>query len=161
MNIRPETKADIQAIFDLTKVAFAPVEYSDGSEVQIIDDLRKAGDLMLSLVMDDDGVVGHVAFSPVILNCPGRWAGLGPIAVEPNRQRQGIGTALVADGIAQLAAMDFDGCVLVGNPAVYGPMGFSSGGLTYHDLPSELVMGRSITGLVPTGFITYAPAFDV
>ncbi len=161
MKIRPETDADIQAIFDLTKVAFAPMSFADENDPFLPQGLRDAGDLLLSLVMEDAGqIIGHVAFSPVSLECPGKWVGLGPISVMPGRQRQGLGTKLANHGLAQLADQGFDGCVLIGNRDVYGPMGFTSGDLAYRDLPTELVMGRSFTGLVPSGRIVFAPALE-
>ena len=67
--------------------------------------LRAAGALTLSLVAVDgaDGLVGHVAFSPVtIAGRAGRWYGLGPISVRPSRQRSGIGARLMDEGLARL-----------------------------------------------------------
>jgi len=159
--IRAETIDDHQAIYDLTEAAFAPMSFSDGTEAAIIGKLRDADDLILSLVADDQGVIGHAAFSPVTVDAVGRWAGLGPIAVDFLRQKQGIGTQLVDQGIRQLEDLDFDGVVLIGNPKVYGPMGFvSDGRLHYRDLPAEIVQWYSITGHKPSGRIIFAPALE-
>ncbi len=160
MIIRPETETDIQAIFDLTKDAFAPMGFSDGTEPGIIDALRADGDLLLSLVGDDDGIIAHVAFSPVDLTCAGRWIGLGPISVVPGRQRRGIGTMLAREGLAQLECQGFDECVLIGNPKVYGPMGFVSGGLSYRDLPEEIVQWHAFGAAKPSGKIIFAAALE-
>jgi putative acetyltransferase len=161
MIIRPENGNDVQAIFDLTKAAFAPMGFSDGTEPGIIDALRADGDLLLSLVGVDDDIIAHVAFSPMALDCAGRWAGLGPISVAPGRQKQGIGTLLVREGLAQLKHLGFDGCVLIGNPKVYGPMGFVSGGLSYRDLPKEIVQWHAFGAAKPSGEITFAAALEI
>jgi len=160
MIIRPETTGDHQSIFELTKAAFAPMPFGDDNDAYLTGNLRDAGDLILSLVADDDGVIGHVAFSSVTINAPGRWIGLGPISVTIDRQRQGIGSALVAEGLAQVKDLGFDGCVLIGNPSVYGPMGFVSGDITYRDLAPKLVQWHSLTGLKPQGEILFAPALE-
>ena len=142
MQIRPERPTDDDAIHDLTTVAFDPMPFSDGTEAPIIRALRRSGDLTLSLVAEEDGeVVGHVAFSPVTIDgADVGWYGLGPISVRPDRQRQGIGRALVADGLERLRALGATGCALIGNPDVYAPMGFSSDGrLTYRGLDPAIV----------------------
>lgn len=124
--IRPETPADRAAIWDITKRAFAPMPYAGGNEQDLIDRLRDAGALEISLVADSEGrVVGHAAFSPAFAadGSPG-WYALGPISVEPDLQRSGIGKALIAEGERLLRERDAAGCVLVGNPAYYSRFGF-------------------------------------
>ena len=106
MIVRDEIAADVEAIRKLTAEAFAEIAYSDGCEPVIIDRLRAAGALTLSLVAEDDAaVIGHVAFSPVTISGEtGDWYGLGPISVLPARQGQGIGSALVRAGLDRLKA---------------------------------------------------------
>ena len=100
MLIRREEPRDYESIHQLTTRAFAPMSFSDGAEAPLIDLLRESGDLTISLVAEVRGkLAGHVAFSPVAID--GKrdgWFGLGPISVEPERQRQGIGRALVKAG---------------------------------------------------------------
>ncbi len=162
MLIRPETPADHAAIFDLTKAAFAPMAFSDGTEPQVINNLRKDGDLTLSLVADIGEIIGHVAFSPARINeSKGQWFALGPISVHANKQRQGIGSALVTEGLKRLSAMGAAGCVLIGNPQVYAPMGFvSDGRLTYGGLDTKFVQYQVLNGSAPQGEITFAPALQ-
>lgn len=163
MQLRPERPADVDAIHDLTVIAFEPMPFSDGSEAPIIRALRDAGDLTLSIVAEESGeIVGHVAFSPVTVDGADRgWYGLGPVAVRPERQRQGIGRSLVAAGLAQLRARGASGCALIGNPDVYRPMGFvSDGGLTYRDLDPALVQHVVMTAAAPRGELRFAPAFE-
>lgn len=95
--IRSETPADIEAIAAVTKAAFAMLAISDHTEQYIVEALRAAGALTVSLVAERAGrVVGHIAFSPVTISdgTPG-WYGLGPVSVLPECQRQGIGAALI------------------------------------------------------------------
>jgi putative acetyltransferase len=160
MLIREERESDVDAIGALTAVAFAQMAFSDGTEPAMIEALRAAGDLRLSLVAEDGGVVGHVAFSPLTLDGHGGWFGLGPISVAPARQRQGIGSALVAEGLARLRAAGACGVALIGNPRVYTPMGFSHGQLTYRNLPSANVLGLAFTDTDLRGELRFAPALE-
>lgn len=72
------------------------MSYSDGTEPTIIDSLRAAGHLTLSLVtIRESNLVAHVAFSPVSIgDSTGSWYDLGPVSVRPELQRIGIGTAI-------------------------------------------------------------------
>lgn len=161
MVIRDETPADIVVVQTLTEAAFAPMSFSNGTEALALAGLREADDLRLSLVAETDGqVVGHVAFSDVLLNGePSKWVGLGPIAVRRELQKQGIGTALVNAGAKRLSDEGAFGMVLIGNPMVYGPMDFvSDDRLSYRDLPTRLVQYRAFGDRVPEGEITFAPA---
>jgi len=160
MIIRQETTDDYRAIQTLTNTAFEAMPFGDGNEGDVINALRDAGDLLLSLVAEDNGVIGQVSFSPVELPCKGRWASLGPIAIVANKQRQGIGSKLAKQGLGWLGEQGFDGCVLIGNPKVYGPMGFTNGDLTYRDVPSHIPQFVSLSGLIPTGEILFAPALE-
>ncbi|SEW43566.1 putative acetyltransferase [Cognatiyoonia koreensis] len=161
MIIRPENEDDHAAIHDLTRAAFAPMPFATESDAGLTDALRKAGDLMLSLVVEDDGLIGHVAFSPLKQDASGVWVGLGPVSVRNDRQRRGIGTTLIKAGLEQMAARGVDGCILIGNPAVYAPMGFvSDGRITYRDLPDKLVQWYSLSGAKPAGEVVFAKALE-
>ena len=158
MKIRPETSVDYQAIYNLTRDAFAPMSFSDGSEPGIIDELRDNGELTLSFVAEEDGIIGHVAFSPAkISNTKGVWYGLGPISVRADKQRQGIGTKLAHAGLDALRKMGATGCVLTGNPDVYQPMGFSNEhALTYSGLNPKFILYYAFDGTPPAGEINFA-----
>ncbi len=107
MIIRDERESDVTAIRALTEAAFADVPQSRQTEAAVIDALRAAGALTLSLVAVDDAdeVVGHVAVSPVTHRraCRLGWYGGGPLSVRPDRQRSGIGTALVRAAFERLS----------------------------------------------------------
>ncbi|EJT05602.1 N-acetyltransferase [Rhizobium sp. CCGE 510] len=163
MLIRDETLDDIDAIHDLTSTAFKPMPYSNGTEAEIVRRLRAAGDLTISLVAEQDGeILGHIAFSPVTIDgAHAGWFGLGPISVKPERQRQGIGKALIVRGAELLKDMGASGCALIGNPHIYGRVGFSSDGqLKYLDLDTRLVQRIVFRGSPPSGTLQFAPAFE-
>jgi len=124
--IRPETPADHTAIHDVTERAFATMPYSDGDEQELIDKLRESEVLSISLVAESDGeVAGHIAFSPASAADGSQgWFALGPVAVEPKLQRQGVGKKLIRQGIELLGKLNASGCVLVGDPNYYSYFGF-------------------------------------
>ncbi len=140
MIIRDERPGDIWAITEVTVAAFADCPYGNHTEQFIIRALREAGALTVSLVAEIDGrVVGHIAFSPVTVggkNCG--WYGLGPVSVLPERQRQGIGKALIRAGLERLRAAGGKGSVLVGDPGYYERFGFRNvPGLVLKGVPKE------------------------
>ncbi len=163
MIIRPESAEDVPAIRAVTVAVFKGAPYSSGTEAAIVDALREAGALTLSLVAEERGrIVGHVAFSPVTINGKaGGWFGLGPVSVEPAEQRRGIGQALIRDGLQRLKSKGAEGCVLLGDPAYYGRFGFvSDPRLRYGDVPPEYVQRLSFTGAEPEGEVAYHAGFD-
>ncbi len=160
--IRPETGADIEAISQVTRAAFATLEISKHTEQFIIDALRTAGALTVSLVAELDGrVVGHVAFSAVTISDDTQhWYGLGPVSVLPEYQRQGIGEALILEGLSRLKALGAKGCCLVGYPAYYRRFGFSNiHGLVHEGVPEEFFLALSFDGHVPQGSVEFHEGF--
>jgi putative acetyltransferase len=162
ITIRPERPGDEGVIHDLTQSAFAPTPYSQGNEGAIIRALRADGDLTLSLVAEQDGeIVGHVAFSPVAIDGHhSDWFGLGPISVRADRQKQGIGRAMIREGLHRLKAEGAMGCALIGDPAVYAGSGFENDGrLSYEGVPEIYVQRVVFSGPPPHGVVTFSPAF--
>ncbi|MDZ5448883.1 N-acetyltransferase [Labrys sp. ZIDIC5] len=163
MQIRPERADDIDTIRAITKAAFEGKPYSSQTEAAIVDALRAAGALTLSLVAEEDGeVVGHAAFSPVTIEGAFRqWYGLGPVSVRPDRQKGGIGRALIEAGLAHLRRQKADGCVVVGNPAYYGRFGFKNEEqLCFPGLPQVYFQCLPFGAETPHGNVAYHPAFD-
>ena len=164
MLVRHETPADIRAIHDLTFTAFKPMRFSDDTEADSINALRADGDLTISLVAEDGGeIIGHIAFSPVTIDdAHNGWFGLGPIAVKPERQRRGVGKALICRGLQLLRGQGANGCALIGNPDIYSRVGFDSDGrLKYRDLEPEFVLRTVFRGPAPIGVLKFAPALEV
>ena len=119
LEIRLETPADRTAIRHLNEDAFGRTD-----EGQLVDQLRKNGGVMLSLVaILGDRVVGHILFTPVRIG-EIEGAGLGPMAVLPDLQRHGIGSKLVAEALAQLTEQRCAFVVVLGHPRFYPRFGF-------------------------------------
>ena len=162
MIIRQETQVDIEAITEITKLAFENHPYSQNTEQFIIGMLRTAGVLTVSLVAEIDGaVVGHIAFSPVTFTDGSEnWYGLGPVSVMPECQRQGIGSNLVNEGLHRLKDLGAEGCVLVGDPGYYERLGFKRpDGLKHEGVPQENFLALPFGGGIPQGVVEFHPAF--
>jgi putative acetyltransferase len=160
--IRSETDADVRAITDVTISAFKTLKVSNQTEQFVIAALRAAGALTVSLVAEVDGrVVGHIAFSPVTISDGTRnWYGLGPLSVSPEYQRQGIGKALVEEGLSRLKSLNARGCCLVGHPDYYRKFGFKNmPGLVVEGVPQEVFLALSFDGHVPQGHVMFHEAF--
>ncbi|WP_237573629.1 GNAT family N-acetyltransferase [Mycolicibacterium lacusdiani] len=167
INVRDERETDVDAIRAITELAFRDVPQSRQTESAIIDGLREAGALTLSLVAVDEAgqVVGHVAVSPISLdgNAAVGWYGGGPLSVRPDLQRRGIGSALVDAAATRLREMGAQGCVIVGDPNYYGRLGIASGApsLTVAGVPPENVLVAPLqSDAIPTGTVAFHPAFD-
>lgn len=168
MEIRVEHATEAAAIDRVTIAAFREAPHSSGTEARIIEGLRTAGALTVSLVAAEAGeIIGHVAFSPVTIAivpgaaAPGAWYGLGPVAVRPDRQGQGVGQALIAAGIRQLHARQAAGCVVLGDPNYYRRFGFESDpALTYGGKPSPYFQRLVIGGPPLQGEVAYHSAFE-
>lgn len=168
MHIRPETPADHEAIRRINVEAFKNHPVSRQTEHLIVEELRRAGALELSLVAELHGeVVGHIAFSRATVG--GRdlgWRLLGPVAVLPELQRRGVGSALVRAGLEELRRLGAAGCVLVGDPAYYTRLGFRQcRGLSWPGVPEQYVLCLPLadggSGAEPEGELGCHPAFYV
>ena len=160
--IRDEKPADYRAIADLTATAFASMEISNHTEQFIIDALRAANALTVSLVAELDGrVVGHIALSPVAMSDGTEdWYGLGPVSVHPQLQRKGIGKALIREGLSRLKDIKARGCCLVGHPQYYRQFGFENvAGLAHEGVPQEVFFVLSFDGAIPKGYVWFHEAF--
>jgi len=160
--IRSETDADVSAITKVTVAAFKTLEISNHMEQVIIKVLRAAKALTISLVAEMDGrVVGHIIFSPVtISDGTMNWYGLGPVSVLPEYQRQGIGKALIREGLSRLKDMNAQGCCLVGHPDYYRKFGFKNiPWLVHEGVPQEVFFALSFDGHTPQGTVAFHDGF--
>lgn len=143
ITIREECPEDIIAIRDVNQQAFGQHQ-----ESQLIDDLRANKGILLSLVATlNDRVIGHILYSPVSVNINGDsiiGAGLGPMAVLPEYQRQGIGSKLIDTGNNMLQKSGFPFIVVLGHPEYYPRFGFkpaSAYGIKCEwDVPDDVFM---------------------
>lgn len=163
MQIRPETPADVDAITALTAAAFLNAPHTSHTEHFIVNALRAAGQLRVSLVAEEGAtLLGHVALSPVtVSDGSADWYGLGPISVAPAHQGQGIGSALMQQALAALQTLGAAGCVLLGDPGYYARFGFApQPGLVLDGVPPEYFMALRLGGLLPQGTVQYHAAFE-
>lgn len=162
MIIRNETVSDIGSISDITITAFRSLQISNHTEQFIINALRNANALTISLVAEiDRQVVGHIAFSPVMISDGSlNWHGLGPISVLPKYQKQGIGKSLVDEGLSLLKALGSKGCALVGDPAYYKRFGFGNiPSLVYEGIPQEFFLVLPLDKDIPQGTVKFHEGF--
>ncbi|MGF1727394.1 GNAT family N-acetyltransferase [Photobacterium nomapromontoriensis] len=123
MLIRTEAPADILPIDNLLKSVF-----DTDAEANLVMRLRENGNRTLSLVAcsDEGEVIGHVLFSPVMLDGQDEnWQGLAPLAVKAEYQRQGIGLALMEEAKLMLAEFGYPVVVVLGHSDYYPKVGFS------------------------------------
>ena len=120
IEVREERPEDVAAIHALNQVAFEQAQEAD-----IVDALRKNDAVMLSLVaIVDDKVVGHIMYSPITIAGKHAGAALGPMAVLPQYQRQGIGSRLVREGNERLKQAGCPYIIVLGHAAYYPCFGF-------------------------------------
>jgi putative acetyltransferase len=123
MRIRAEKENDRDVVYAVNVLAF-----ETPSEANLVDMLREQARPVVSLVAEDNGqVIGHIMFSPVALSgYPDlKVMGLAPMAVAPEHQRKGIGSALVRAGLEQCRQLGFAAVVVLGHPDYYTRFGFS------------------------------------
>ena len=162
MIIRKETASDVAAITAVTISAFRTLAISNHTEQFIINALRAADALAISLVAEIDGrVVGHIAFSPLTIS-DGTigWYGLGPLSVLPEHQKKGIGKSLINEGLSLLKKLGGQGCALVGHPNYYKRLGFRNfPELVYEGVPQEVFLALPFTERVPKGIVMFHEGF--
>jgi putative acetyltransferase len=162
MIIRKETASDVAAITSVTIAAFKTLAISNHTEQFIINALRAADALTISLVAEVGGrVVGHIAFSPVTISDGAvGWYGLGPVSVLPEYQKKGIGKSLINEGLSLLKKLGAQGCALVGHPNYYKRLGFKNfPELVYEGVPPEVFLALPFTERVPKGIVVFHEGF--
>jgi putative acetyltransferase len=162
-DIRIECPADIPGVRAVNKAAF-----ETGAEAALVDALRENGKFVLSLVADIGGqIVGHILFTNIEMEPGGaqaRMLGLAPMAVRPEWQGRGIGSALVRRGLEDCRDFGYRGVVVLGHPNFYLRFGFtpaSSHGISsIYDAPDEAFMAVALGDEeLPKGLALYQPEF--
>jgi putative acetyltransferase len=163
MHLRPEGRADHAAVHGINVAAFG-----GETEARLVAMLRDQANPVVSLVVEDDGIViGHIMFSPVSLRgFGGLMMGLAPMAVAPARQRSGIGSALVRAGLERCREIGAKAVVVLGHVDFYPRFGFLPAarfGLSCeYDVPAEVFMALELEPHAlrgATGTVSYHPAF--
>jgi putative acetyltransferase len=163
--IRPETEADRDSVYATNLSAF-----DTSAEANLVNALREQVAPVVSLVANDNGeVVGHIMFSPASLPeySDLNVMGLAPMAVAPEHQRKGIGSALVREGLAQCRQLGVVVVVVLGHPKYYSRFGFMPSAVfginSEYDVPEEVFMAME---LIPealsgkSGTVKYHAAFN-
>jgi putative acetyltransferase len=136
ISFRLEKAGEAPLIHDLVHRAFGQED-----EARLVRDLCADGDALVSMValQIDDGqredgqdisnIVGHVLFCDVPVQTDKgllRGAGLAPLSVDPDHQKQGVGGGLVMQGLKQCRDQGLQVVLVLGDPAYYGRFGFSA-----------------------------------
>jgi putative acetyltransferase len=165
VHVRPETSADHEVVYQVTHQAFGR-----GDEADLVEELRPDAHPHVSLVAEVEArVVGHIFFSPVEIRSGARSVsamGLGPMAVLPERQRQGIGKQLVREGLEACRRQGVEAVVVLGPPNYYPRFGFRPaadfGLRSEYDVPEAAFMAVELTEdalRAVEGEVRYHPAF--
>lgn len=163
ITLRNGVSEDLATIEAVTAAAFENAEHTDHNEHLIVRALQQADALTVSLVAEKDGViVGHAAISPVTISSGASgWFGLGPVSVLPAHQKQGIGSQLIKSALNIIRSQGAVGCVVLGDPYFYANYGFiADPHLTLPGVPAEYFQSTLFTGALPTGTVSYHPAFN-
>jgi len=163
VEIREECPDDIAAIREVNRRGF-----EEEQESNIVDALRTNGAALLSLVaIMHDRVIGHIIYSPASVGKMVEGAALGPMAVLPEHQRQGIGSKLVEAGNRKIRDEGYPFIIVVGHPEYYPRFGFrpaSKYGIKCEwDVPDDVFMVRildqaKMQGV--SGLAKYRPEFS-
>jgi len=125
VEVRAARPDDAAAIRHIHSAAFPT-----SAEADLVEALGRDGDHVVSLVAHDGGtIVGHILFSRMAVRADDRLlAGLGlaPIAVIPDRQGEGIGSALIEAGLQEAKRIGTQIVFVLGEPACYGRFGFDA-----------------------------------
>lgn len=164
MRIRPETEADGAAVRAVNEAAF-----ETPAEADLVEALRRKHVPLVSLVAEVEGeVVGHILFSPVSLHERPHLnvMGLAPMAVAPDHQHEGIGSALVRQGLARCKELGYRAVVVVGHAQYYPRFGFvpahRHGLRCEYDVPADVFMVAELeAGALDgaSGLVRYDDAF--
>jgi putative acetyltransferase len=163
--IRPETSTDHEAIRNVNRLAFG-----QDAEGRLVDSLRAGGYVRASLVAERaQDVVGHILFSDLPIVSDGGTVSalaLAPMAVLPQFQNKGIGSALVRRGLDVCKENGHKAVVVLGHPHFYKRFGFSSKLATHVESPFSGHDSFMIVELVPgaleavAGRVIYPPPFE-
>jgi predicted N-acetyltransferase YhbS len=156
---RCETSADVPAIREVNLLAFGKTYEPDLVEAVRRDPAAWLADLSLVAVDGEGRVVGHILFSRVHIDSVPVLS-LGPLAVLPDYQNQGVGGALIGAGLATARAAGEHLVILLGHADYYPRFGFlPASAFDIHvsfleDGPNLMVLPLDDTP-VPTGTIEY------
>lgn len=165
--IRQETAADRKAVYAAVRAAFQNAQHTDHDEHNLVERLRQSDAFLpqLSLVAESDNqIVGHILFTQAMVSARPVLA-LAPLSVVPERQHEGIGSALVRAGHRAALSIGHTFSVVLGHPAYYPRFGYMPASLygvqPPFPVPDDAFMACNLLGRPDRaeGVIQYAPAF--
>lgn len=126
MIIRKEKTSDHEAVFELIQEAFLGAQHSDGTEQNLVENLRKGTSFVPELSLDavkNDEIVGHILFT---VGTVGEEAVLvlAPLSVKPSYQRMGIGKVLVKRGHEIARTLGYGYVFVLGSEHYYPKFGY-------------------------------------
>lgn len=166
--VRPEDPSDYAAIYEVNRYAFG-----QDNEAELVEALRRSPEFIpeLSLVAEVAGcVVGHILFSPTVITARTQAVPtllLAPMAVDPDHQRRGVGSALVREGLDACRRLGHTSVIVLGHAGYYPRFGFvpaiPKGIVPPFSVPEDAFM---VCELIPgtldgvQGTVRFPPAFD-
>ena len=123
--IRTEKPGDVPAVREVNRLAFGRED-----EARLVDDLRSGTYARIALVASrEDKMIGHAMFSALSIETEYvsvEALALAPVAVVPEAQRQGVGSALIQEGLRRCGDLGHSIVIVLGEPDYYSRFGFSS-----------------------------------
>lgn len=169
MIIRQETQNDYGEIYNVVKAAFESAEHSDGNEQELVNALRKSESYVdkLALLAEVDGkTAGYIMFTKIKIGDATELA-LAPLAVLPEYQRKGVGTALIKEGHRIAKELGYNYSVVLGSEKYYPRFGYKKAS-EYNikapfDVPDENFMAFSLSEEKRNicGVVQYDAAFGI
>jgi putative acetyltransferase len=167
MEIRAENPEDIKGIRQVITAAFGRK-----NEADLVDQLRRVPSTFSFVAVETGQVVGHIFFSPIEIEGECRKdlliLGLAPLAVKPDRQRQGIGSSLIQHGLVACQRSHYQAIAVLGHPTYYPRFGFvpakQKGLGCEYNVPDEVFMVLELeVGALQgcSGIIKYRPEFKI
>jgi putative acetyltransferase len=156
ISVRDENQQDRKAVYELVSSAFG-----QSAEAELVEDLRKAGDSVISLVAEEDGqIVGHILLSR--MDAPFSALALAPVSVVRARQRSGIGSAMIRIAVNRARGQGWAAIFVLGDPDYYERFGFdreAAAGFTSRYAGRHFMVLKLSPSLAATGELRHAPGF--
>lgn len=168
ITVRQETPADFADIYNLVQTSFATAEEKDGTEQDLVVNLRKGEayipELALVAVDESETIVGYILFTSIIIG-KSRSVALAPLAIDPVHQKQGIGTLLMHEGHRIASELGYEFSVVLGSDRYYPRVGYRPASEFAIAAPFEvpeknyMALALQTEAVNPAGVVEYAPAF--
>ena len=166
MNIRKFKNNDLEPVKSLLLKAFHNHPHGNPEtgvvEHFIVEKLvQDNADICSMVACDNDEIIGFITYSQVKINESDlNWVGLGPVAVLPEYQKQGVGKTLIEETLNSVKDK-FNGCVVMGDPQYYMNFGFEViEGLFFDGVPQEYFLSKVFKDNAPLGNVQYNKAFS-